>query len=569
MLWLALHVPALSLASWAATLDEPDAAPLALQHEHRITQADAAARARGVRPGMRRATALALVPELRLGQADALRDVRALRAVVHVALQFSPSVVWSTPPQWCPLTPRPGRGAGAATDADAAAQARDADELNPDDTPPAPADGPALVGVRLEVQSCLRLHGGLAALLVRLRAALQPVLPAAGGLRIASAPTAMGAALLAAWRADLEQGPHSSDLAALQPLLDALPLPLLGPGRRHWAALQGMGLRRLGDLARLPRAGLARRFGPELLAHIDQARGQAPEVHRWLRLPAQFHSRLELQARADTSAQLLHGAQLLLARLLAWARARQVAIVGFTLRLHHEPRHRHDGQVAHSDLAIAPAQPSADAHHLALLLAERLGPLVLPAPALELSLLCQATAAAAPPSAELFDQAAQASATSRQQGLARLVERLQARLGHGCLLRLGTVAERRPERGTCWQPADPARLQWPVSMTEGGVQGAAELQALAVQALPAQPVWLLPQPQRLAERDGQPLHQGRRLQLLAGPERLETGWWDGDLALRDYFLARDPGPQSSSGLLWVFRNHDAARSGWYLHGLFG
>lgn len=564
MLWLALHFPALSLESWAATLAPADDAPLlALQHEHHITQASAAARARGVRPGMRRATALALVPELRLGQADALRDVRALRAVAHVALQFSPSVAWATPPDWCPLTARPGQASAAAGEA----EARDADELNPDDTPPQPASSPALVGVRLEVQSCLRLHGGLAALLARLRAALAQVLPGMVRLRIASAPTALGAALLAAWRADLEQGPHSTDLAALQPLLDPLPLHLLGPGRRHWAALQGMGLRRLGDLAGLPRAGLARRFGPELLADIDGARGQAPEAQRWLGLPAQFHSRLELQARADTSAQMLHGAQLLLARLLAWARARQVAIVRFTLRLHHEPRWLVSADSPASpctDLAIAPAQPSAEAAHLALLLAERLGALALPAPALELSLLCQATAAAAPPSAELFADAGQASAASRQQGLARLVERLQARLGRERVQRLGARAERRPELATCWQPADPARLLAPLPATLA--ESTAELLALARQALPAQPVWLLPQPQALAERDGLPLHQGRGLQLLAGPERLETGWWDGALVLRDYFIAQHDG--AGSGLLWVFRSHDAHRPGWYLQGLF-
>ena len=49
---------------------------------------------------MKRATALALAPDLLLGQADAAREVRALRAVADVALGFSPSVAWATPPDW-------------------------------------------------------------------------------------------------------------------------------------------------------------------------------------------------------------------------------------------------------------------------------------------------------------------------------------------------------------------------------------------------------------------------------------------------------------------------------------
>ena len=69
--------------------------------------------------------------------------------------------------------------------------------------------------------------------------------------------TPLGAALLA-------RGPrrvHVQEPAALQRALDSLPVWLLGPGREHWEALQGMGLATLADLRRLPRSGLARRFG--------------------------------------------------------------------------------------------------------------------------------------------------------------------------------------------------------------------------------------------------------------------------------------------------------------------
>ena len=529
LLWLALHLPALSLESWAASRG-PDQAgrPLALLHEHQVLHVDALARARGVRTGLKRATALALAPDLLLGLADARRDAQALRAVVDVALGFSPSVTW--------LPPGPSGAPGAS---------------------------PPLVGVRLEVQSCLRYFGGLPALLARLRDALAPL---GHRVQIASAPTALGAALLAGWRDDLAQGPHSNGpdaRAALQTLLDTVPLPLLASAGAHAAALQGMGLHTLADLRRLPRDGLARRFGPELLADIDRARGHAPEAHAWLTLPPRFASRLELMCRADTSAQLLVGARVLLARLAAWAGARQARIARFTLVMHHEPR-RHRGREEgdpppdHTPLLIAPAEPAADAEHLYSLLAERLGRLPLAEPALELSLRCEHLVAGTPPNGELF-----ASPASQREGLARLVERLQARLGVDRVQRFAPVADHRPECGTRWQVVDPARLGTGPA-TSGPADTAEQARALATQ-----PLWLLPQPRPLAEQQQRPLLAGQPLQLLAGPERLETGWWDdAGPAVRDYFIAQ----AASGALVWVYRHRlpaDGAGPGWFLQGLFG
>jgi protein ImuB len=64
-------------------------------------------------------------------------------------------------------------------------------------------------------------------------------------------------------------------------------------------------------------------------------------------------------------------------------------------------------------------------------------------------------------------------------------------------------------------------------------------------------MWLLQPPRRVAQAG---------LELLAGPERIESGWWDGDDAKRDYFIARS----EESSLLWIYRDEE----GWYVHGLF-
>jgi len=81
------------------------------------------------------------------------------------------------------------------------------------------------------------------------------------------------------------------------------------------------------------------------------------------------------------------------------------------------------------------------------------------------------------------------------------------------------------------------------------------------------PAWLLPEPRPLTEHRGRPLLEGQPLRLLAGPERIETGWWDGPAAARDYFVAATP-----AGLLvWIFRTRLPSpdeSAGWALQGWF-
>jgi len=501
MLWLALHLPLLSLEAFCATLPLAEAArPVALIDEHRVSAVNVVAAQRGLKPGIKRATALALAGDLLAAQADARRDAAALQAVAYAALAFTPMVAFE----------------GLAT-------------------------------VLLEVQASLRYFGGLPRLLGQLREALAPL---GHRVHIASAPTPLGAALLAQWRDGFAEGPHGTEPRALRQLLDTAPVWLLGPGREHWEALQGMGLKTLSDLHALPRSGLARRFGAGLLDDLDRAFGDCPDPRQPLLPPPVFDSRLELFARADTSAQVLHGAGVLLARLVAWARAQQARIAAFTLLMQHEPRHRGDAAEA-TTLRIELAEPALDIAHLQLLLRERLVHVELAAPTLDLQLICRDLAHSAAPNGELFP-----TRQSQAQGLTRLFERLRARLGDAQVLSVVTLADHRPERANALLP----------------VQATAPRQAAApatdaASGLPLErPLWLLPEPQPLAERDTVPLLDGRPLLLLSGPERIESGWWDGGLVARDYFIAQ----AEDGSLTWIFRDRlSRVPVGWFLQGRFG
>jgi len=88
----------------------------------------------------------------------------------------------------------------------------------------------------------------------------------------------------------------------------------------------------------------------------------------------------------------------------------------------------------------------------------------------------------------------------------------------------------------------------------------------AVSAAPARgprPLWLLAAPQPLREVGARPHYRETALALVAGPERIESGWWDDDDVKRDYFVAQTP----DHATLWIYRDSRAPR-GWYLHGVF-
>ncbi|WOB06978.1 DNA polymerase Y family protein [Piscinibacter gummiphilus] len=506
MLWVGVHLPLLSLESFAASLPQRTDQPMALVDTHLIASADAAAQALGVSVGMKRATALGLAPHLLLGQADAWRDAQALQGVAHAALAFTPMVCLDEPD-----------------------------------------------GVLLEVQSSLRYFGGLAALLGRLRDALAPF---GHRLQIVSAPTPHGAALLARLHDEL----HCPDRHTLQRALEEAPIGVMATGAPHEQTLLGMGLRCLGELRQLPRAGVARRFGKALLDEMDRAFGDRPDPREPLVLPPTFRSGLELFARADTTEQLLHGAQMLLLRLVAWLSAQHAFVTRFRLLMKHEARWR-DGHTAPiTPLEVALAEPSRDVAHMLTLLRERLAQMALPAPTLELAIESDDIVRRPPPNAELFP-----TPQSERAGLVQLIERLQARLGREQVQCLVPVADHRPERATQVVPADPQLMKRADAVGPAAVCDAAQPGRETL----TRPLWLLPEPQALKERQSHPLLDGQLVQLLVGPERIETGWWDGGLAERDYFI----GQTTEGGLVWVYRTRPqhlptSRAPGWFLHGRF-
>ena len=484
MLWIAVHCHRLALdrVQRGRELDTP----LAVCDRSQVLQASDAARALGVRAGQRRATALALAAGLGIVEHDPVAERDALEQVAAWLLQFSPTT-----------------------------------SLQPPD------------GVLVEAEGSLRLFGGLERLLARIRDGLGAL---GFGAHLGVAPTATAAWLLARWRDDARIGHESLLLAGLGPL----PVELLEAAAPHRDALAAIGVRRFADLARLPRAGLARRWGPALLDQLDGALGRRAEPRRAFEAPPRFALRLELLAQVEHAEALLFAARRMLLQLVGWLGARQAATREALLVGEHDGG-RHACPPTVVELRLA--QPSRDPDRLVAVLRERLAVLRLPAPVHTLQLQCERTVALAGTPGELFP-----AAGADAEGLARLVERLQARLGRDRVQRLLLAADHRPEAAYRFEPVDrPARCR-----------------DMPLPGLP-RPLWLLPEPLPLSERDQRPWWRGP-LTLLAGPERIETGWWDDGLVQRDYFIAED----ASSGWVWIFRTRTGdADAGWFLQGMFG
>jgi protein ImuB len=110
------------------------------------------------------------------------------------------------------------------------------------------------------------------------------------------------------------------------------------------------------------------------------------------------------------------------------------------------------------------------------------------------------------------------------------------------------IAEHRPE--AAWRRVHELCLSAAPKVSEG----------LIDQGMP-RPVWLLDEPLPVTKP-----------QLLQGPERIESGWWDGKGVARDYYVARpqgegQDGSSHSHGIrLWVFQERQSKR--WYVHGIF-
>jgi protein ImuB len=464
-----------------------------------------------------------------------------------------------------------------------------------------------LEGLWIETTGADHLFGGEAALLADLTARLARA-GAVAQVGLAGTPGAAWAlARFAAPTAAI--APAGTEADALAPL----PVEALRLSPVAVQLLGRFGLRRIGDLYALPRAGLARRFrgaaGMQVIQRLDQALGRLPEpltgeiaptayfTHRVFAEPilhaegvAQWGARLVVELCAKLEAEGLG--------------ARRLVLTGF----------RTDGCTTWFSAALGLA--SRDPEHLIRLLRERgwarldvgfgLDALRLSAPVTEPLTLSQRSLSVSPglisgepchaSGRATFDAhsaaqmlrhgcpeqvrarrkeggGAQALDPETHKAMAALIDRLTARLGEAAVLRPVWRESWTPERAEGLAPYAAA------PPTTSGRKPAAQPRPLVL-FTPPEPI------EALAELpDGAPARftwrrVSRRVARASGPERLAPEWWRHPLsararpaAVRDYYRLED----EDGGRYWVFReglydapdpHHENRQPSWWMHGLF-
>lgn len=486
------------LASDTSLRRRPVEGPFALIHHAKgrdhIHCLNPAASARGLRRGMALADARAICPDLATRPADLVRDAAALARLRRWMVRYSPLV------------------------------ARDG------------ADG-----LIADISGVPHLFGGEAALRDDLHARLERA-----GLTLSSAIAETRGAAWALAR-------HSGGILPEGGLRDGIaPLPVsaLRIGHEVAEGLSRMGLRRIGDLVDLPRAPLARRFGPGIVLRLDQALGAQPEpVAPEAEMP-QLSVRLTLPEPIGLEADVMAALSRLLERLCATLASHHRGARRLRLELH-----RVDHGTAQVEIGLARAMH--DPERIAALFARGVAE-VEPGFGIDALRLVAHVTEPLPP-----EQIGESQVIREGDALADLFSRLGNRLGFERVQRLLPATSIIPERSFLIAPAAYSTAEPPP--TRCG---------------PDRPLIIFPPEPILTQGPSRPRHPPARFTWrrmgfttlrATGPERITPEWWFDDPAwrsgLRDYWqIETQEGPR-----LWLFHTPQAAARGlqqWFAQGEF-
>jgi len=375
-------------------------------------------------------------------------------------------------------------------------------------------------GIALEVEACVKLFSGHAKLASAIKRGIRDL---GFHATLGVAPTALAARVFARAEAHGLQVRGCLDLSALRQRVADLPLFLLDWPSKTLAYLTDLGVVRMRDMLDLPAEGVARRFGPEIAIHLGRLMGTIADPRQPYSPPPRWRARLELPADADGVDALLFPLRRMLVEMEGTLRGRGAGVQQLALWLEH-------GRKLRTRLDLEFASPERESDFILSIAREKLGRLTLPAATIALDLRADALLQYVPRESTWLP-----GAKEQAIGRDRLIQRLSARLGRERVFGIAIAEDHRPDRN--WTSMDP-------SHPRAGGDPEAE-----------RPVWLLNRPRKLVTQEN--------LCLIAGPERIESGWWDGAEMRRDYYVAANGRGET----FWIFREH-RGEQGWYMHGVF-
>lgn len=362
--------------------------------------------------------------------------------------------------------------------------------------------------VSVEIGGSRALHGSLAEALARLDHRLRPL---SLHCQSARAPTRAAAVLAARL--------GGGEIDDLPSVLDPL-APHLVFTSDIAEALVAAGLTNLGLLRKQPSMALARRYGPNLIKTLTALYSDVPTASAAFVPAADIEAQLSYEPPVDRNETLRFDLRRLLAEIEAQLTARDEAVGLLALQLELE-------RGGSSERSVGWRNPVQSA-------AEML-------PVVDAALMAMHTGAAVTRYAlKVVERSPRVAEQYPIVGFGKglpsrstAIETIRARLGAEAVQALRTLPDHRPERSNL-------------------VGNAAHIDGEDTQ--PERPLWLWPEPRPIARA---------QLQLLGRGERIESGWWDGADARRDYYVAS----AGDGSVLWVYQ--DLRSQAWYVHGYFG
>ncbi|MDT0596412.1 Y-family DNA polymerase [Glaciecola petra] len=287
------------------------------------------------------------------------------------------------------------------------------------------------------------------------------------------------------------------------------------------AKLARIGVSTFADLNALPNAEIANRVSRVSMSVINELQGKQASKVTFYQPQTVYHDYLELLYEIHLSTKLIPVIARCLKKLSQFLLLRNALCleieIGFFQREHDKFT-----EIFNSIRPIYKIQDWLDIIEL------KLESIKFESPVYAISIACDKYENAETANQDMFAQ------KSTHVAALTLLARLQSKLGKTNINTLSFVQDFRPEHSTQKRVFD----------------GSEQCQNTA-SIFADRPGLLLPEPQALhAEVD-----------VIKGPERIQTGWWDDYPISRDYYIG-----QSSNGQqLWIFKTPNKE---WFLHGYF-
>ena len=394
-----------------------------------------------------------------------------------------------------------------------------------------PGDGQTASALLLETSGSLRLFGPMGAWQSRVEALCRD-LGHAAVLRAAETPSAA----LALARAGVSRLPD-------------VPLFHTGLAEAEVESLANMGISTLGPLLQLPQAELGQRFGAGLTNYLQRLAGAAPDPRRCIEPKPVFASSLNLLDPITDKSALLFPMQRLLTELEHWLIGRQL---GATRLLWRFAPHEAAAGVSMPVRFAAARQRKAAFMEVVRLALNRTE---LPENVLEIGLQAKSLAPWTTRSRELFElplqqkSVAERPSQQKQTAPTELIDRFTAHLGEAGCSGITVTGQHVPE--WAWRSLQPGSARGHPSHVKSrtGETGDSPDSPAGIN----RPLWFFDPPRRIDRQS---------FEILSGPERLQTGWWEATERARDYYVIRC----RNGARGWAFVQPDG---NWFLHGYFG